>query len=800
MPYLRLLGGARIQKEGDVVSGRAAQKHRVAILALLAAAPGRALPRERIIDLVWPHKAEERGRHLLSVAVYEIRKELGEEVLASRGDDLVLDAGHVAADIDQFEEALEEGDPDRALRIYGGPFLDGFGLRGSVELEQWIDATRERYAALHRRALERVARRRGADGDAVGAVDAWRELASVDPFNGRVALGLVRALQTAGNRAGALQFAREYERRLRAELDAEPDGEFQRMMAALRARDAATGAAGSTSEAGEPRAPATPPRAGSQPRRATDPGRPRAGWLARWTRRVVHSPRWRSALLITAAAGVALGILAPQVWVWLVGGGGRPYVVVLPLQPVDSADAAWADGLTEQLMDALASAPGLDVAVRSAAFELRGAAPAVALRRLGADLALAGVVRRAADRMSVRLELSGPEGRVRWSRSYHRSEEDAVRIESWQEIAAGVRAQLSEELGTARSAATTRASAEGGDAPYADRGGRTMDPAAFELYSKGREAWFSRSPDGFARAIQYFSAALARDSTYARALVGLADGYNLMGGYDYGILPPDSAFPRARAAAERALALAPEYHEAWAALAHTLFVYDWDWEAADSAYRTALRLNPRYAQGRHRYSLYLVAMGRNEEAMEQARLAHELDSQSPVYTAAMARQHYFQRDFPTAAEYYRQAVDADPGFFHPRLGLALTFLALDRPRDAEAELRQALALVGGHHPLPLTFLYAARTQAGETAAAERGLEHLGRLRDQGVYVPRVYEAILHIARGELDEAMDALEAAYEDNSTAMAYLNVHPIAHPLQGHPRFRALAARVGLPGDAGE
>jgi DNA-binding SARP family transcriptional activator/TolB-like protein/Tfp pilus assembly protein PilF len=787
--YLRLLGGACIVEDGDVLSGRAAQKHRLAILALLAAATGRALTRERVIGLVWPDKDEERGRHLLSVALYEIRKELGEDVLSSRSDEIVLDPELLPADIDDFEAAFEAGDTHRAIALYEGPFLDGFVLRGCPDLEQWIDSTREYYAGLHRRALERLARSRGAEGDALGAVDAWRELASLDPLNGRVALGLLRALNAAGNRAGALRFALEYEERLREELDAEPDAEFLRVAASLKDPGSATG--GRPVSGVSPAAPA-PAARGDRP--AVVRSRPRPAWGARWTRRVLHSPRWRAALLVATAVGLAAGILATFAWDRILGADDRLDLVVLPLESTDSARSAWADGLTEQLMEALASVPELDVTVRSAAFALRGAEPAEAIRRLDANLVLTGMVRRAGDRVTVRLQLTGPDGRVRWTQPYDLSVEEAVRIGSWQRIASDVRAQLGADRPVAARVAGGASRARE-DTAIPDRGGRTTDTLAFELYSKGRAAWFSRSPNGFAAALQYFEAALARDSTYARALVGRAQVYNLMGGYDYGLLPPDVAFSQARVAAERALALAPDDHEAWAALAHVRFVYDRDWEAADSAFRTALELNPRYAQGRHRYSLFLVAMGRKAEALEQARLAHELDSQSPVYIAAMARQHYFLRQYSEAEEYYREAVALDPGFFHPRLGLGLTLLAQDRPREAEGELRRALDLVGGSAPLPLTFLYAARAQAGDTAAASEGLSHLARLGQQGVYVPHVYEAVLHIARGALDEAVDALEASYRDNSTAMAYLTVHPIAQPLQGHPRYRALVERVGLP-----
>lgn len=814
MPYLRLLGGVHLEEDGKILSGRFAQKRRLAILALLATASRRTMSRDRIMGLIWPDRNEGRARRLLSMAVYEIRKELGEDVLVTRGDEVVLDPERLPTDIGAFDAAVEAGDTEGAVQLGRGTFLDDFVLRGSVEFEQWLDATRERYAARYRRALEQLARDRGAEGDRVGAVEAWRELAALDPFNSRVAAGLVSALAAAGNRAGALKSARVHELLLREELGVEPDPEFTRAIIALR--DASPETEPSPAESAEsgsragadppdrqdpaPGSPAAPPPPSVSEAPGPTPGPPvrsdsrrRALWSRVWLLRALASPRWRGGLLAIAMMGVLIGVLLVNLWAGAMeAGSSRVVVAVLPLEAMDSADAAWADGLTEQLIEVLSALPGVDVTIRSAAFALRDSAPIDALQRLDADLALTGVARRGPDRVSVQLELSGREEKVEWNSTYTRSTEEWVRIGTWKEIAADVQAQLAEELG---SVAGLAAGSMGGEPMAVDWGGWTDDPIAYELYHKGRMAWFSRAPDGFARALRYFEEALARDPAFARAWSGLADVYNLMGSYDYGVAHPDTAYPKARRAAERALELAPGFHEAWAALAHTLFVYDRDFEAADAAYRDALRLNPRFAQGHHRYSLYLVAMGRTSEAMEEAERAFQLDSVSSVMNAAVARQRYFQRDYVGALEGYEKARRLDPGYFHPHLGVGLSLLALGQPEDAAQALQQALELTGGSHPLPLTFLNMALTHAGDPSAAVRGLQVLARLREQGIYVPFEYDAVLQIALGSFDEALDLLDAAYENNSSVMVYLNVYPLADPLKDHPRFQALVQRAGLP-----
>lgn len=223
-------------KDDDVLlSGRATQNRRLAILALLAVAPARTLSRDKVMGLLWPEKDEEQARHLLSVGLHEIRKLLGEDVLLSRGDDLVLDGHRLPSDLDEFHRALEADDVERAVELYRGPFLDGFYLRGgSASFDEWVEETRQRCDNEYRRALEVVARRRAAANDLVGAVDAWRTAAAADRYNTRVAMELVRALEAAANRAGAFQFARIHQALLRGEFGTEPHPDFVRLVETLQ--------------------------------------------------------------------------------------------------------------------------------------------------------------------------------------------------------------------------------------------------------------------------------------------------------------------------------------------------------------------------------------------------------------------------------------------------------------------------------------------------------------------------------------------------------------------------------------
>ena len=221
--------------DGIHVTGRAVQRHRLALLALLALAGERGSTRDRLLGLLWPESDAEHARQLLNQAVYQLRKALGEDALLSTGDELRLNAAVLEVDVVEFERALAQGDAARAAAIYRGPFLDGFFQRDSAELEQRIERERQHLATLYGQALERMAEAAEAKRDFAGAVDAWQARAAHDPYDSRVALRLMQALEAGGNRAGALQHAVAHGRLLQDELGIAPPPELLAFSRHLRA-------------------------------------------------------------------------------------------------------------------------------------------------------------------------------------------------------------------------------------------------------------------------------------------------------------------------------------------------------------------------------------------------------------------------------------------------------------------------------------------------------------------------------------------------------------------------------------
>lgn len=231
---LNLLGGAAFQGRNGPVAGRAAHRRRVALLAILSVARGRTVGRERIVGLLWPEQPAARARHLLSESLYVLRKELGADAFVSAGDEVGLNGCVVRSDVEEFEEAIEAGELDRAAQLYRGPFLDGFFVADTPEFERWAEGERARLAHAHARAVECLAAAREREGRPAEAMEWWRRLAVLDPYDSRVGMRLMLALDAAGQRAAALWYAETHTAFLRDELGVEPEDDFADLVERLR--------------------------------------------------------------------------------------------------------------------------------------------------------------------------------------------------------------------------------------------------------------------------------------------------------------------------------------------------------------------------------------------------------------------------------------------------------------------------------------------------------------------------------------------------------------------------------------
>ncbi len=235
-PPLRLVtfGGLGVQRGGAPAEGAGAQRRRLALLALLAAAGERGSSREKLLGLLWPESDLERARKNLAQAVYALRRDLGAEELVIGTTELRLNTDLCGSDLADFRAAIREDRLADAVTLYRGPFLEGIYLDEAPEFERWAETERTALAHEYVHALEKLAEQTAGKGDARAAVGYWRLLANADPLNGKSALGLMRALAAAGDRAAALQHYRVYEMLLRQELDLAPDAAVVKLAEELR--------------------------------------------------------------------------------------------------------------------------------------------------------------------------------------------------------------------------------------------------------------------------------------------------------------------------------------------------------------------------------------------------------------------------------------------------------------------------------------------------------------------------------------------------------------------------------------
>jgi eukaryotic-like serine/threonine-protein kinase len=291
--------------DGQPVGGRAMQRHRLALLALLSIPAHGGSTRDRLLGYLWPESEADRARALLNQSVYQLRKALGDEAIVSVGDELRLNHDVLRVDVALFEAAIATGDRRGAVDLHRGPLLDGFFLSDAPEFERWLERERARLANAYAQALEALAEEAERCGDGLAAVEWWKARAAHDPFDSRIALRLVHALASVGNRAGGLQHAAAHARLLREEFGMVLPDELQALTRDIRTQLSTASpdiALEEFSGARDLAAARLPPRAASAAG-ATDPPLPtRAPATARRGR--LHASTARGYALTTAAAAV----------------------------------------------------------------------------------------------------------------------------------------------------------------------------------------------------------------------------------------------------------------------------------------------------------------------------------------------------------------------------------------------------------------------------------------------------------------------------------------------------------------
>jgi DNA-binding SARP family transcriptional activator len=248
---LRTFGGLAACSDSGPLEGAGTQKRRLALLALVDVAGERGITRDKLLSYLWADAEAEKARGALAQALYSLRKSLGSDELFLGTNEIRLNRAVLDSDRSRFLSGVAKGELEAAVAEYAGPFLDGFFLSDAVEFEIWIDAERASLAHKYVGALQQLAARAEQAGDVHAAVAWWRKLVNVDPLNGQLALGLIRALATAGDRAGAIQHARVYERLVQQELEVPGDDDVRAFVEELKRKPSPVVRAPSTVQASD---------------------------------------------------------------------------------------------------------------------------------------------------------------------------------------------------------------------------------------------------------------------------------------------------------------------------------------------------------------------------------------------------------------------------------------------------------------------------------------------------------------------------------------------------------------------
>ena len=457
----------------------------------------------------------------------------------------------------------------------------------------------------------------------------------------------------------------------------------------------------------------------------------------------------------------------------------RPSVAVLPFVNTsrDPAEEHFSDGLTDELIGALGKVAGLRVTGRTSTFALKGTRLGVraVAETLGVRTVVEGSWRRSGSRLRVGTQLvSAADGAVLWTETYDRETRDVFAVQ--EEIAGAIVAALRGQLG----AGVVRA-------PLVQRA--PADLATYELYLKGQYVLNSRiSRDGLQQAIRYFDQAVARDASYARAHAGLSQAYTVLASFGYA--RPHQAFARAKAAAHRALALDSTLAEAHAALAHTLFVHDFDWSAAEREFRRALALDPANPGARRLYALLLQDQGHFDRALAHLDTARASDPLAPLVNTIRGRVYVNARRPAEAIRPLEEALALSPDLDIAYQQLGHAYLQQGKPADAITALRRAAALSGLRDSAHLAYAYGVTGQRAEAARVVRALLDPAAPRD----LPPFHLAMAYAGLGDKDAAFQWLERGYMERGAFMDGVKVTPAFASLHSDPRWAQLLRRMGL------
>ena len=452
-------------------------------------------------------------------------------------------------------------------------------------------------------------------------------------------------------------------------------------------------------------------------------------------------------------------------------------IAVLPFADLspDKDQEYFCDGMTEEIIDALAKMNGFRVVARTSSFAFKGKQQDI--REIGKKLNVAtvleGSVRKDGNRLRVTAQLNSvADGYHLWSETYERELKDVFAVQD--EISRAIVDTLQLKLaGPGRQSRPSSANVE-----------------AYDFYLQGRYHWSRWRSEGAERAIEYFQQAIQKDPNYAAAYSGLADSYAWMG--FFGAMPPNEAMPKARQAALKALSIDDSLAAAHTSLGYVKALHEFDWPGAEREFKRALQLNAGDSDAHFGYGItYLAPIGRLDEAVQEMKIARDLDPLSPIANTYLGLAYHFVGNRPEAAAQLRKALELDPGFVEARLELANLSIDQQDFKEFYSQLDLAKELA----PESRTDLMRATGYAIEGKKTEAlQLVHKWEKPPNGVFVRSTSIANVYAVLGDKAQMYTWLDRAYADRDGMLAFLKPQGAYRPYRSEPRFIALEKKLGF------
>jgi TolB-like protein/DNA-binding winged helix-turn-helix (wHTH) protein/Flp pilus assembly protein TadD len=487
---------------------------------------------------------------------------------------------------------------------------------------------------------------------------------------------------------------------------------------------------------------------------------------------------WKLSVLVVIL--LATSLVAWKLHFWNRTSPAIRSIAVLPFDSLssDASQDYFADGMTDELISDLGQISALRVISRTSMMAYKHARkplPQIA-RELNVDAIVEGTVLRAENQVRITVQLiEASDDKHLWSQSYQGELRDTLTLQN--QVARAVAEQIRINLNPQEQAALKNA--------------KVVNPEAYVSYLKGRYFWNKRTGESLKVALAYFNEATEADPKYAQAYSGLADTYALLGDWQYAVMTPKEAFPKAKAAALKALELNSALGEAHNSLAFCLDGFDWDFESAGKEFRRAIELNPGYATAHHWYAWHLALVNRFDEAIAEMRKAENLDPLSLIINADLAELLALAHSYDESIQQSRKTIEMDPNFALAHNHLGEAYLEKHMNDEAVAELQKAVQLSGGS-PTCMANLARAYIASGKRTEAAKVLDDVKKRSNPG-YSHASEIAVIYAALGDTSQAITWLQTGYEERFNPGVLLR--PGFDPLRADPRFVDIGRRVGLP-----